>query len=441
MVGFENGDAIGQLFRVLRLLLPGQIENPVQIPGNHRIFGGGRLHFIQPVQFFEALFLHFLGQALGEDLCAVFVLLFPVVAQFAVNGLELLAQEIILLRAVDVLTDGGGDFLFDFGDLQLVVEAAFKQFEPLDDGILLEDLLLDFQAHPHGGHGHVDVSIGVGARLQLREDIFPDLPVCQQDVPHHFPRGAEIRFFENFVPVHGQNFVRDGVIVSRFKLYRPRAGAVEPFRQHAQGPARKLGHLFDARDGADGVDVRRRNFVLFGLPLRADKDQPVGRGRRAFDGLQRDIPAHLEGNEGAGKRHLPPQGNDGQYICFRHFFDKLFHIIIITPRKDFSNKFRLFRKFPPLRRLRFRKRQNVTRLSQKAPESVCFFLLLYSITHPGRKSKGGNPGSRPSSPKFIPIFAVPSQSVPFCPRGRRKGRPQTKKRPRRAASLLLLYSP
>ena len=58
---------------------------------------------------------------LFQHLCAVFVLFLAVVAKLAVDGFKLFAEEIFLLVFVDALTDGIGDFLFDFGNFQLVV--------------------------------------------------------------------------------------------------------------------------------------------------------------------------------------------------------------------------------------------------------------------------------------------------------------------------------
>ena len=121
MVRFEDRHAVRKLLRVLGFLFPREIQDPVEIPRNDGVFGGSGLHFIQTVQFFKTLFFHLFGKPFGEDPDAVFVLFLSVVAQFRMNGFELFAQEIILLRAVDILTDGGSDLLFDFGDFQLVV--------------------------------------------------------------------------------------------------------------------------------------------------------------------------------------------------------------------------------------------------------------------------------------------------------------------------------
>lgn len=83
----------------------------------------------------------------------------------------------------------------------------------------------------------------------------------------------------------GRKLVGDGIIVARFKLNGTRAGAVNALREYAQGAARKLCDLFDARDGADGVDVLRRDLVLLRVPLGTDEEQPVRSRGSAVDRL------------------------------------------------------------------------------------------------------------------------------------------------------------
>ena len=271
MVGVEHLHAVGKLFGVRRFLVPGQVEYPVEIPRNHRIFGRGGLHFVETVKLLEALRLDLPGQFFGEDFCTVLVLLLAVVPQLRMDRFQLLAQEVILLRAVDILPNGGSDLLFDFGNLQLVIEAAFKSLQPFDDGFLLQQLLLDFEPHAHGRHGHVDIGVGVGTGLQLRENILADFAVGQKHVPHHLSRRAEIGFLENLVAVHGHNLVGDRVIVPRFELHRTGAGAINALREDAQSAPGKLRHLFDSRHRPDGIDIGRGDFVFFRFALSADK--------------------------------------------------------------------------------------------------------------------------------------------------------------------------
>ena len=99
---------------------------------------------------------------LGLDLFGEGVALGDVVSQLAVDGLELLAQEVLLLVFIDVLADGGADLALELGDLELVVEAALEQLEPLDDARRLEDLLLDVFLDVLIGERGADVGVGVG---------------------------------------------------------------------------------------------------------------------------------------------------------------------------------------------------------------------------------------------------------------------------------------
>ena len=103
-----------QIQLVLGGFFPRQIQNPVQVVARHAIFGGGGRRLLETFQFlFGGLarlgghrrLLDFFAQRF--DFAAVGV----AIAEFALDGAHLFAQEEIPLR----LGDGGGDVALDFG--------------------------------------------------------------------------------------------------------------------------------------------------------------------------------------------------------------------------------------------------------------------------------------------------------------------------------------
>jgi len=80
--------------------------------------------------------LNLLGHARRLDLLAQFVdlgLLRVVLAQFALNRLELLAQDVLALGLVHLRLDFGLDLALQFEDLDLAAQEGRDDLEALDD--------------------------------------------------------------------------------------------------------------------------------------------------------------------------------------------------------------------------------------------------------------------------------------------------------------------
>ena len=120
----QRGGA-GQVQFVLGEFGPGQIDEPVQVIAGHGVFGDGRGHLLEAVQFLEGDFSGFIGQVVLLDLLAQFLGFGGAgvhLAQFALDGADLLAEEEIAL----IFGHGGDDLVLDFGseleDFQFAAE-------------------------------------------------------------------------------------------------------------------------------------------------------------------------------------------------------------------------------------------------------------------------------------------------------------------------------
>ena len=237
------------------------------------------------------------------------------------DGFELFAKIVFLLRLVDVLPHILRDLAFEAGNFQLVVEAAFEELEPLDKAGLFQKLLLDLLADAHVVGAHVDVFVDIADGREPPVHFLRDLAVRLDDVFDEFLRGAEVRLFQRGIAVDGGELVGDGVDVAALDAEITRAGAVERVGKHADAVAGKAGHLTDARHRADGKEpLFARDFLLRVL-LFGQKDEfivEVG----TLDGGKRDAAARVECDGEIGEYDLRTHRNDGEdersYFIFCH---------------------------------------------------------------------------------------------------------------------------
>ena len=139
--------------------------------------GRGRRDAAHPVDLLDRPGLDLLGHAGGFDLVAQLVdlgLLRVVLAQLALDGLELLAQDVLALGLVHLRLDFGLDAALQLEDLDLVREEVRDELQALDDVDRLEQLLALFGGHVRAVGDHVgqqarlgDVASGDGG---LRRD-------------------------------------------------------------------------------------------------------------------------------------------------------------------------------------------------------------------------------------------------------------------------------
>ena len=101
--------------------------------------------------------------------------------------------------------------------------------------------------------------------------------------------------------------------------------------QDLQAPVRELQHSQDEAHRAHGVNILRLG-ILHGLVLLGSQKQEAVLGQGRFNGQNRGLPAHEQGQHHVGKHHHVPhrqQGQDGgdDYLLLIVFFFSGGHVI------------------------------------------------------------------------------------------------------------------
>ena len=144
--------------------VPGQADQPVDVGPDDADLGRGGRDPAHPVDFLDRPRLDLLGHAGRFDLLAQLVdlgLLGVVLAQLALDRLELLAQDVLALGLVHLGLDLGLDPTLELEDLDLAGEEVADELEALGDVDRLEQLLALLGGHVRAVGDHV----GQQARL------------------------------------------------------------------------------------------------------------------------------------------------------------------------------------------------------------------------------------------------------------------------------------
>ena len=111
---------------VLGRLAPGKFRQPFDIGPGHGRFGRVRMHAFEPAELLLGLFARLLRHLGLLDLFAKFAHVLGAVvglAEFALDRLELLAQEVFALRLVDLAAHIGLDLLLHGEEFDLLARA------------------------------------------------------------------------------------------------------------------------------------------------------------------------------------------------------------------------------------------------------------------------------------------------------------------------------
>ena len=144
--------------------VPGQADQPVDVGPDDADLGRGGRDPAHPVDFLDRAGLDLVGHAGGLDLVAQLVdlgLLRVVLAQLALDRLELLAQDVLALGLVHLGLDLGLDPALQLEDLDLVGEEVRDELEALDDVDRLEHLLALLGGHVRAVGDHVGQQAGL----------------------------------------------------------------------------------------------------------------------------------------------------------------------------------------------------------------------------------------------------------------------------------------
>ena len=310
MVLVQYGACFFDIVVFLFCLSPGQVQANIQIAAGNAAFWGRGLHFGKSFDLFDKLFLHLGGQVLCGDLIHIFLGFLRGVlplAQFFVDGFDLLPQIIVTLTLVHLGLDLFLNILFKLQDLDLLGKQAQQQRHPAPGVLQLQKHLLVLEIHLHilcniigqgprvpgGHHLHDDVACRLGHERCIFHEQF--LGIAQRGlVPFGDPVDGDFRQKLN---VGGQK----------------RLAAADPAQQRAllalyqdtdivAGDLQDLAHL---AIGAHAVQVLLSGIIHRHIPLGDQKD-PLAVGHGVLHGADRLLPSHIKMEQRAGKNSNPP---------------------------------------------------------------------------------------------------------------------------------------
>ena len=343
MVLIQHGLGLLEVKVVLGLDAPGQLGHPLQVGPGHRGLAGIRMHAFQLLQVALDLDQRLLGhlhlrQLVPErrDLLGQFGAL----AQFLLDGLELLAEVVLPLALVHLPAGLHGDLLLDLQQLDLPLEQLVHALEPQARIGNLQHLLglLELEVQV-GGHqvgqaaGVVEVARDdqhlLGEGLAQGHGLFQGLlDAAQQGVPFQVGR-LQLRFDQGFHPGLEEVLGLGEVL---------HADPLEALHQGSNAAVRQLQHAHDQGRRAHLVEVFGSGVVDLRLLLGKQQDHPVLHQGRVHgpDGL---LPADAEGQDHVGVDDHITQGQHRQFFRQLGRFvgrggqeDVVSHGITSTPR-------------------------------------------------------------------------------------------------------------
>ena len=231
-----------------------------------------------------------------------------VLAQLALDGLELLPEEHLPLPLAQLLLDLRLDVLLGVEHADLPLDVHQHPAQPLLDAQRLQQHLpLRRRDVDVAGHEVGELARLVDAGEHLLDHFIRQaglLAQLRRPRPRLAVQGDERRIL-GVERQHLLGLAHDGLEVAVLVGVVDRDAAPLAVEQqlHAGQPPLELA---DARDGPDGVEHLGVD-VLDVLPLRDREDQPVGRGQRRLDGAQRSRPPRADRRGDARKQHDLPK--------------------------------------------------------------------------------------------------------------------------------------
>ena len=234
-----------------------------------------------------------------------------------VDGLDLLVEVVLLLRALHLFFDFGVDALVDVDLLDLDLQKVLEFLQALVRGDRLEELLLLGCADEDVRGERVSELVGI-VELERRHDAF------ERQVMRHL--GVRLEDLDELLHVlrnlggerHAAFDVADGDgDVAVVFLRRDDLGAVEALDHHLHVLVRKLEVLYHCGHHPDQMDLTDRRVVYFRVFLRCQEDLFLRCGQRRFERQNRRSAADDKRRHHRRKDDHVPQGDEWECQSFR----------------------------------------------------------------------------------------------------------------------------
>ena len=309
MVLVQDPLRLEQVELLLVLAGPRQSDEPVEVRPDDGGLGGGLRHLLEAAELLERLLLDVLGHPRVADLVLVLVDLgldLVELPELLLDGLELLAQEVLALGLAHRLLDAVLDLRAQLEDLELLAQEGRRLLEALlgldglEDGLLLLGLEVEMERDEvgetaglldgPGGHEHLlrDRLAQLGGRLE----------VADQGPHERLGLDVDVRRLLDELDAHLE--VRLGLD----ELDDPEA--LEPLDERLGRAVGQLELLQDGADAADLVEISDLGLLRLGLPLGHERDVMVA-AHRLLEGEDRLLAADEQRHDEVGEQHEVPQ--------------------------------------------------------------------------------------------------------------------------------------
>ena len=270
--------------------------------------------------------LDFLGVIARLELIAVkldirgYVIL---VAEFLADDLHLLAQIIIALDLVHLLTDLDVDFLLHVQDFQLACEDFIELLEAFLDIDAFDEHLTRLELEVQMARDEVSQTAGIVDNRHRDESFLRDF-AGNLDPFLKFVNDRARRGFHWQRGIDGVRINFDIDLIIRLKgTVIIDARALLTFDEYADRAARQLDELADGNDGANLVNILALRFIEVGIALGRQHDAAVA-DHGFLEGHQRTVAADIEMYDHIGKYHHAAQRQQWQCLLFWHIFPSFY---------------------------------------------------------------------------------------------------------------------
>ena len=338
VVGVEHLARLLEVEVVIRLLVPGEAEDPLEVGADDAVLGRGGREPLEASELAVDRLARLFGQLHLVRTVAELIdlrLLRVALAELLLDRLQLLAQEVLALRGLHL----GGDLVLDLRaelrDLELAVEDDEHRAQALLDHLLLEQLLLLLGLQAQRRRDEVAerariLDVRGGERELLRQ------------VGHEADQAREERLH-----VLGERLGLGCLLVDVLDLEEPshevrlfpdpvdEPDPPNALDEDAQRPVGDADHLLDDGRAPDLVQVLPPGLLDLCVPGRDECNQPVAPDR-CVDELDRALLTDCEREHGVGKddRVLERQNRELrrelELLDVDLLFDQLAHGAILT---------------------------------------------------------------------------------------------------------------
>ena len=290
---------------------PGDVQHPVDIGADHLVFGRGRRHPLEPIDLARGDAVNRLGQVGGLHTAAKFLRLgLLAFAQLVLDGLQLLAQEVLPLGVGHLLLRGCLDLALELEERDLAVQGGRHRLQLRDEGVVLEDLLLLLGLQIEKAREQIRepqriVDAGHHAAQFLREP-----GPLRQRAPDQIVDAAHVRVgLDRALDLLRRRLHRRAQHLAA-ERHHVRTRARQAFDDDVDAAIRHFRHLPDRGDCADLLQLIGLRLLVLGR-LQGDEQQPIAR-QRAVDRFDRHRPRDRDRLERQRKHDGVAEGEDGK---------------------------------------------------------------------------------------------------------------------------------